>query len=151
MANDDVNSSEQAYLEELRQAKERSLREYDLQAEQLGPFTPPYVHLERKRLREELGIVKKVIASPLGANLGDELGEKNRFVGYLTEIHTVGQAVERLEARVAQFIEDSMDWRGRISLIIITIIVALVLIGLFVAFQLGRLSDAEGAIQGLLR
>lgn len=131
---------EQARLEELRQTKLAALHQLDRQAETLGAFTPPYIHLERKRLRSELGMVEQVILSPLGSDISDELGEKWRFVAYLEKVGQLDLSIKRLEARVSDFIEASMHWRRWTTwalLVIIVIIVVIVIIG---AFWLGRLA-----------
>lgn len=145
------DADEAARLELLRTTKRRVLHELDMQAAELGPLTPPHVHLERKRLRDELGIVEKVIMSPIGANFSDELGERSRFVGYVAEIRTVQQAVERLEARFVQFVEASMQWRRWGTWAFIILIVIVVIMALIGMFWLGRLSDARALVSVLWR
>lgn len=139
-------------LEELRQIKRRTLHELDKQAAGYGDTPiPTHIQLERQRLRRELGMVESVIASPLNAAIGDDLGEGGRFVAYI-ELMRQGdratlEAVARLEERLVDFIDeqfrpfkaDSIVWRrwGTIALVVIVIVVLTMAgIGLY---QLGRL------------
>lgn len=145
------DADEARRLELLRETKRRVLHELDMQAAELGALTPPHVHLERKRLRDELGIVEKVLTSPLGANFSDELGERSRFTSYITELRTVQQSVERLESRFVQFVEASMQWRRWGTWAFIILIVVVVIMALIGMFWLGRLSDARAVFSVLWR
>lgn len=106
MADQTDADEEAARLEELRRIKRATLHELDKQAAQYtNANVPPHIQTERQRLRRELGMVESVIASPLGASIGDELGEANRFVAYI-ELMRQGdkatlEAVARLEERFA--------------------------------------------------
>lgn len=131
---------EQARLEELRQTKLAALHQLDRQAETLGAFTPPYIHLERKRLRSELGMVEQVILSPLGSDISDELGEKWRFVAYLEKVGGLEKAIERVEAQLRDFIGATMHWRRWTTWALILIFIILVVIVVIGAFWLGRLA-----------
>jgi hypothetical protein len=160
---DDDADEETARLEELRRIKRATLHELDKQAAQYTAMdVPPHIQTERQRLRRELGMVESVIASPLSAAIGDELGEGNRYIAYI-ELMRQGdkatlEAVARLEEQIVAFIRDrfepsernSMLWRrwGAIALIIIVIVVvAMALIGVY---QLGRFDGSESFVGDLL-
>lgn len=139
-------------LEELRQIKRRTLHELDKQAAQYtAALVPPHIQTERQRLRRELGIVEAVIASPLTATIGDDLGEASRFVAYI-ELMRQGdkatlEAVARLGEKVESFIEDqfkpfkaeSMAWRWRITIIVLALVVIVLIAIIIGAYWIGRI------------
>lgn len=149
-------------LEELRQIKRATLHELDKQAAQYTRINvPPHIQTERERLRRELGMVESVIASPLGASIGDELGESGRFVAYLEQVRQVErstlEAVARIEESFQSFIRDrfepsernSMQWRRLGTWAFILIIIIIVIMALVGMFWLGRLSDGQAMITRL--
>lgn len=153
-------------LEELRRIKRATLHELDKQAAQYASVNiPPHIQTERQRLRRELGIVESVIASPLNAAIGDELGEASRFVAYLEQLRQIEtgtlKAVAQLEAHVNAGLAHlherldrsdrvSMQWRRwgtRAFIILIIVVVAMLAVGMF---WLGRLWDAQSFIHSLV-
>jgi hypothetical protein len=143
---DNDADEEAARLEELRRIKRATLHELDKQAAQYSSVnTPPHIQTERQRLRRELGMVESVIASPLDASIGTDLGEGGRFVAYI-ELMRQGdratlEAVARLEEQLTTIVRSGMR-RDIALLIIVVVVVALAMVMLF---WIGRISGPSGA------
>ena len=142
---------EAQHLLDLQAIKRRRLRALDKQIETYGEAgAPTHLVVERDELRQALGVVETVIRSPLHASIGDELGERWRFVAYLEEVRGVRQSVALLGARLEAFVEASTMWRNRITWIIVVLIIIVSVIALVGAFWLGRLADSRSLIRDLV-
>ena len=134
---------EAQHLLKLQRIKQRRLWVLNEQIAVYGEAgAPSHLVVERDELRQALGVVESVIKSPLHASIGDELGERWRFVAYLEEVRGVRQSVSMLGARLEAFVEDSAVWRRRITWIIVALIIIVTVIALVGAFWIGRLSDS---------
>lgn len=139
-------------LEELRRIKRATLHELDKQAATYtAANVPPHIQIERRRLRDELGIVETVIKSPLSPAIGDELGEQQRFVYYIEKVgeseRKVLEALQRLRDDVKEEFTDirrgNMRWRTWGTRAFIVIIIIVVAIALALAYVAGR-TDGQG-------
>ncbi len=132
---------EAQHLLKLQAIKRSRLRVLDQQIALHGEAdAPAQLLVERAELRQSLGVVESVLASPLDAHLGDELGERWRFVAFLEQLRRVERTVNKL-------VEDSMNWRERISLriiilfvVVIVLAVSIVVLAVLLAFWVGRLA-----------
>jgi len=141
---------EAQHLLTLQTIKRRKLRVLETQIETYGETNAPtHLLVERAELRQALGVVESVLASPLDATLSDELGEGGRFVAFLEQLR-------RLERTVNKLVEDSMNWRERISLriiilfvVVIVLAVSIVVLAVLLAFWVGRLGNGAAWPQWL--
>lgn len=177
---DDDADEEAARLEELRRFKRATLHELDKQAAQYTAMdVPPHIQTERQRLRRELGMVESVIASPLSAAIGDELGEGNRYIAYIElmrqgdratleavarlgeELRALGRALrdlaervqavdKRSEDRADRTEQDSMVWRRWGTIALIIIVIVVVAMALIGVYQLGRFDGSESFVRDML-
>lgn len=117
---------------ELRELKRRRLHELDKLAALHGANTPAEVAIERAALRQELGMVEAAIISPARPEIGDELGERGRFLYYGAELKRANDAITALGEHFAAFVEDSQEWRAmhRQWIILIGIVVVITLLGM---------------------
>lgn len=142
---DDADEEAQR-LDELRRIKRATLHELDKQAAQYtAGSVPPHIQTERQRLRRELGMVESVIASPLSAAIGDELGEANRYIAYI-ELMRQGdkatlEAVARVEEKVTAIVRSIM----RRDILLVVIVVVVVALSMVALFWIGRISGPSGA------
>ena len=105
-------SDEERHYEELRAIRQRNLAAIEEQIERFGAYSPPYLLVERAKLRQELGIVEKVLAAPAGTSeIGDELGETGRFLLYHESLRQLDKKVADLVGQFLSFTEDSKEWR----------------------------------------
>lgn len=119
-------------LLEIRAAKLARLRLLELRQAREGDGTDPAVIIEIEGLRRGLGQLDAAVASPLTADVVEELGQSGRYMATDTRLSHIERNIARLGAQLELFIEDTVNWRSehRQWLIIITIVVVFVLMAL---------------------
>ena len=75
------------------------LEELDSQARQFGAYVPAYINIERKRIREELGMADTVLNAAVGPNISEELGDRGRFVWYAEQFRQLQNLVHEAFVR----------------------------------------------------
>jgi hypothetical protein len=127
----------------IRKVKLERLYLLDKQAAAAGEFNvPPQVEMERRSLRDELGMIDAAIAAPARSEVGDELGPAGRFLVYHQQNREIKQSIAALAVELQTFVTESQEWRvmHRQWLIIISIIVVLILVAIvgYVAYLAGQ-------------
>lgn len=123
-------ADEEDHLLKMQAIRRESLRIIEEQISTFGAFAPPYLLTERARLRQELGIVETVMAAPASAGVGDELGERGRFLYYHEQMRQMDKKIADLVGQVMMFIEISREWRGRMQRWLTWIVVAVFVLSL---------------------
>lgn len=127
----------------LRKTKLKRLRELDIQAAAYGEYSvPPHIQMERTSLQDELGMVESAINAPARAEVGDELGERGRFLVYHQQNREIRQSIAAVAVQLEEFIKQSLEWRMKISqwvlLITITVFIIILIVVAYVAYEIGR-------------
>jgi hypothetical protein len=123
----------------IRKIKNNRLYELDKQAAAYGEYNaPPQVEMERRSLRDELGMMETAIQSPARSEVTDELGPAGRFLVNHQQNREIKQSIAALAVDLEAFIKDSVEWRTMhrqwLLIIGVAVVVILVIVVAFVTY-----------------